>query len=291
MLIYPKIDPVALDLGPVQIHWYGVMYLIAFGLAWWLGRIRARRPDSGWNDEQVGDIIFYGALGAVLGGRIGYIIFYNFSAFIDNPIILFKVWEGGMSFHGGLIGTIVAMILFARKTNKSFFQVSDFVAPLVPLGYFVGRIGNFINGELWGRAAEVPWAMIFPHVDRLPRHPSMLYQGVLEGLLTFIILWFYTSKNNRPLMSVSGLFLICFGVFRIFNEFFREPDRHLGFIAFGWLTNGQLLSIPMVIAGIIIMWMAFNRDVSEVGEGEPHDMQAVKKNKKKSKSKAKRKKN
>lgn len=256
MLIYPEIDPVALDLGPIQIHWYGVMYLVAFASAWFLGRMRARRPGSGWNDEQVGDMIFYGALGVVLGGRFGYILFYNFSAFIQDPLMLLRIWEGGMSYHGGLLGVLLAMYFFGRRYKKSFIDIIDFVAPLVPLGYFAGRMGNFINGELWGRMTDVPWAMIFPHVDNIPRHPSMLYQGLLEGLAVFIILWFYSSRP-RPKMAVSGMFLMLFGGFRIFNEFFRQPDAHLGFIAFNWLTMGQLLSVPMVMAGGTMVYLAY----------------------------------
>lgn len=258
MLIYPNIDPVAIALGPVKVHWYGLMYMVAFVSAWWLGSLRANRPNSGWNKEEVGDLIFYGALGVVLGGRIGYMLFYNFSELAADPLSLFRVWEGGMSFHGGLLGVLVAMTWFGKKRQKTFFTVTDFVAPLVPLGYFAGRMGNFINGELWGRAADVPWAMVFPHVDQIPRHPSMLYQGFLEGLILFFILWYYSSKA-RPKMAVSGVFLIGMGCFRIVNEFFRQPDAHLGFIAFEWLTMGQLLSVPMVFLGIALVWMAHSR--------------------------------
>jgi len=258
MLIYPEISPVALDLGPVKIHWYGVMYLIAFASAWYLGKRRAARKNSGWNDQQVGDLIFYGALGVVLGGRLGYILFYNFSAFLNDPLMLLRIWEGGMSYHGGLIGVMIAIGLFARRFKKTFFDVLDFTAPLVPLGYFAGRMGNFINGELWGRMTDVPWAMIFPHVDHIPRHPSMLYQGVLEGLGVFAILWIYSSKP-RPAMAVSALFLVFFGGFRIFNEFFRQPDAHMGFVAFGWMTQGQLLSVPMVLAGVFMYYLAVRK--------------------------------
>jgi len=258
MLTYPEINPVALDLGFIQIHWYGLMYLVAFGTAWWLGKKRASLPNSDWNADQVSDIIFYGALGVVLGGRIGYVLFYNFSAFLDDPLMLVRVWEGGMSFHGGLLGVLVAMYLFGRRHKKSFFQVTDFIAPLVPLGYFAGRIGNFINGELWGRVTDVPWGMVFPGAGPDPRHASMLYQGFLEGLILFIIIWIYSSKP-RPLMAVSGAYVLGVGVFRIVNEFFRQPDAHLGFIAFNWMTMGQLLSIPLVIMGIVLIKLAYKK--------------------------------
>jgi phosphatidylglycerol:prolipoprotein diacylglycerol transferase len=259
MLTYPHIDPVAIDLGPIKIHWYGIMYLVAFGTAWMLGKYRAKQPNSGWTEEEVNDLIFYGALGVVLGGRIGYVLFYNFTAFLNDPLMLFRVWEGGMSFHGGLLGVVLALYFFGRRFKKTFFQVSDFVAPLVPLGYFAGRMGNFINGELWGRPADVPWAMVFPHVDNIPRHPSMLYQGFLEGLGTFVILWIFSSKS-RPRMAVSGMFLVLFGVFRVFNEFFRQPDAHIGFIAFNWLTMGQLLSVPMLFVGGFFIWWAYKKN-------------------------------
>jgi len=262
MFTYPKIDPVALDLGVVQIHWYGLMYLVAFVLAWWLGKKRASAPNSGWTHDQVSDMIFYGALGVVLGGRIGYMLFYSFGSLIDDPLNLFKVWQGGMSFHGGLLGVLIAMYLFGRRHKKTFFQTTDFIAPLVPLGYFAGRIGNFINGELWGRVTDVPWGVIFPHAGPDPRHPSMLYQGLLEGLLLFIIVWIYSSRP-RPLMAVSGVYVCGVGVFRFFNEFFRQPDAHLGFIAFDWLTMGQLLSVPLVILGIVLLVLAYRTPTQE----------------------------
>ncbi len=258
-LTYPDIDPIALDLGPVKIHWYGIMYLVAFALAWWLGNKRAEKPGSGWTREQVSDVIFFGALGVVLGGRIGYMLFYNFPALVENPLTLFKIWQGGMSFHGGLLGVLIAMIFFNRKYKKSFFETVDFIAPLVPLGYFAGRIGNFINGELWGRVTDVPWGMVFPHVGPEPRHPSMLYQGFLEGLVIFAIIWIYSSKP-RPRMAVSGLFALLFGIFRFINEFFRQPDAHLGFVAFGWMSMGQVLSIPLAILGIVLLAMAYRSD-------------------------------
>lgn len=258
MLTYPQIDPVALHLGPLKIHWYGLMYLIGFGGAWWLGQRRARRPGAILAPEQIGDLIFYGAIGAVLGGRIGYILFYDLGNYLAHPLNMLKVWEGGMSFHGGMLGVITAMWLYGRKINRGFFQLMDFVAPLAPIGLGAGRIGNFINGELWGKVTDVPWAMIFPHGGPLPRHPSQLYQAFLEGLMLFLILWFYSSKP-RPTMAVSGLFLLCYGVFRFVVEFARQPDAQLGYLAFGWLTMGQVLSTPMILGGIGLMVWAYRR--------------------------------
>lgn len=254
MITYPDINPVALDLGFAKIHWYGLMYLIGFLGAWWLGNARCKMPGSSWDKEQVSDVIFYGALGVVLGGRIGYILFYNFSAFLDNPLILFKIWQGGMSFHGGMLGVFIALYLFARKTNRTFFQVSDFIAPMVPIGLGAGRIGNFINKELWGRPVEssIPWAMDYG--DHIARHPSSLYQALTEGLLLFIILFFY-SRKPRPTMAVSAVFMIGYGSFRFITEFFRTPDAQLGYIAFGWMTRGQELSIPMVLFGLYLFYL------------------------------------
>lgn len=257
MLTYPNIDPVALSLGSIKIHWYGIMYLVAFASAWWLGRLRANRPDSGWKPEQLEDVIFYGALGVVLGARLGYIFFYNFAAFAENPLIMFKVWEGGMSFHGGALGVLFAMWLYARKTKRGYFEVTDFIVPLVPLGLGAGRFGNFINGELWGKVSDVPWAMVFPGQTQ-PRHPSMLYELFLEGIVLFLILWFY-SKKPRPAMAVTGLFGVGYGAFRTLVEFVREPDAHIGYLAGGWLTQGMVLSIPMVILGAGMMVYAYRR--------------------------------
>ncbi|KAF0191742.1 MAG: phosphatidylglycerol:prolipoprotein diacylglycerol transferase [Gammaproteobacteria bacterium] len=250
MLTYPMIDPIAFELGPLKIHWYGIMYLIGFAAAWWLGITRARRPASGWTGEEIGDLIFYAALGVVLGGRLGYMLFYDAANLISNPITVFKVWQGGMSFHGGLLGVITAMWLYARKTHRQFLQVADFVAPLVPIGLGAGRIGNFINGELWGKVSALPWAMVFPDLRAggLPRHPSSLYEALLEGLLLFIVLWIF-SRKSRPIGAVSGLFLVCYGSFRFAVEFLRMPDEQLGYLAFGWFTMGQLLSLPMILLG------------------------------------------
>jgi len=248
--------PVLLQIGPIAIHWYGVMYLLGFAMAWGLGVWRARRPGSGWTQEQVGDVIFYGAVGVILGGRVGYILFYDLPAFVQNPLFLFKVWQGGMSFHGGLLGVAIALVLFARAHDKRFFDLCDFIAPLVPLGLGAGRIGNFINGELWGRVTSVPWGMVFPLAGPEPRHPSQLYEFFLEGLVLFAILWCYSHKP-KPTRAVSGLFLVVYAVFRCFVELFRQPDPQYGYLAFGWLTMGQLLSLPMLMLGIWLMISAY----------------------------------
>lgn len=254
-----NINPVALDLGFLQVHWYGLMYLLGFAAAYGLGAYRAKRPGSGWTPEQVSDLIFWGALGVVLGGRMGYVLFYNFGQFHDNPLWLFAVWEGGMSFHGGLIGVLVVLWLFGRKYQKTFLQMGDFVAPLVPIGLGAGRVGNFIGGELWGRTTDVSWGVVFPRAgDAVARHPSQLYEALLEGVVMFVILWVYSAKP-RPRMAVSGLFLLLYGAFRSFVELFREPDAHLGYVAFGWVTQGQLLSLPMIVAGAALLVWAYRR--------------------------------
>lgn len=271
MITYPEINPVFIDLGVYelpwigqihpQIHWYGIMYLIGFVGAWWLGAKRAQRPDIGWSRRQVEDLIFFGALGVVLGGRIGHTFFYNFSDFLANPISIFYIWQGGMSFHGGMLGVFVALYIFGRKNGMSFFQVSDFIAPMVPIGLGAGRMGNFINKELPGRVAEanVPWAMDFG--DHVARHPSSLYQAFTEGLLLFIILWWYSSKP-RARMAVSAAFMFFYGCFRFTTEFFRTPDAHIGFVALDWITMGQLLSLPMIIVGVVIYVLATKNNLS-----------------------------
>lgn len=260
MLPYPRIDPVAIALGPLKIRWYAITYLVGFGAAWLLGNRRADRAGSGWTRPEVADLITNGMLGAILGGRLGYVLFYNFGAFLDNPAMLIRVWEGGMSFHGGFLGVIIAVALFARSTGKSVFEVLDFVAPLVPLGLGAGRIGNFINGELWGRPTDLPWAMIFPaDTLRLPRHPSQLYEFALEGLTLFGLLWWFSARP-RPRFAVGGLFCLAYGLFRFMVEFVREPDPGLGFVAFDWMTKGQQLSLPMILAGILILTLAYARD-------------------------------
>ena len=259
MLTYPSIDPVAIQLGPLKVHWYGIMYLIGFAAAWWLGMRRAKKPGSGWSPEQMSDLIFYGALGAVLGGRIGYTLFYANENFLSDPLMVFRVWEGGMSFHGGFLGVLFAMFIYSQKQKRKFFDVMDFLAPLTPIGLGAGRMGNFINGELWGRVSDVPWAMVFPSGGDQPRHPSQLYEFFLEGVVLFLIVWFYSAKP-RPRMAVSGVFALCYGLFRFIVEFARQPDSHLQFIAFGWLTMGQLLSAPMIILGLGLLWWAYNKN-------------------------------
>lgn len=258
MLTYPNIDPVALDLGPVQVHWYGLMYLIGFIGGWWLGRVRARRANSGWQVDEIGDLLFYVALGVVLGGRVGYVLFYNFAAFAERPWVLFEVWQGGMSFHGGLLGVLLGMWLYGRKTGRTFFVVTDFIAPYIPIGLGAGRIGNFINGELWGGPTDLPWGMVFPFVDQQARHPSMLYEALLEGPVLFLILWLY-SRRTRPTMAVSGLFLLCYGLFRFGVEFVRRPDAHIGYLAWGWLTLGQVLTVPMILFGTLLLVLAYRK--------------------------------
>lgn len=258
MLTYPNIDKVAFELGPVAVHWYGLMYLVGFAFAWWLGRRRCKQVWRGWQREQVDDLVFYSALGVVLGGRLGFVCFYDFDAFLDNPVRLVKIWQGGMSFHGGLIGVLVATWFFARRYGRPFFCVTDFLAPLVPIGLGAGRIGNFINGELWGKESELPWAMVLEGSDGPARHPSQLYEAGLEGAGLFVILWWFSARS-RPTMAVSGVFLVGYGVFRTLIELVRTPDAALGYLAWGWLTMGQLLSLPMVIAGLWFIGCAYLR--------------------------------
>ena len=256
MFTFPQIDPVALSLGPISIHWYGIMYIVAFGGAWGLATYRTRRQPGVWTAEHLSDLVFYCALGAVLGGRFGSVFFYNFDRFLQDPLWLLRVWEGGMSFHGWLLGVLAALFLYARSIKRNLLDVADFIAPFAPFGLGAGRLGNFIGGELWGRPTDVPWGMVFPHVDAVPRHASQLYEVALEGVALLIIVWWFSSKP-RPRGAVAGMFGIGYGVFRIFIEFFREPDRDLGYIAFDWLTMGQLLSLPMILAGLGLLYFAY----------------------------------
>ncbi len=259
MLKYPNIDPVALKLGPLKIHWYGITYLVGFIAFLVLGRMRASRPGAVLNKEQVSDFLFYGVLGVIIGGRLGSVLFYNFDHFIASPSMIFRIWEGGMSFHGGLIGVIVAAWIYQRRQGIGFLRMGDFIAPLVPIGLGSGRIGNFINGELWGKVSDVPWAMVFPTGGPDPRHPSQLYQAGLEGVALFVILWLFSSKP-RPAGAVSGLFLVCYGAFRFVVEFVRVPDADIGYLAFGWVTMGQVLSLPMILLGIGLMIYAYKNN-------------------------------
>ncbi|MDD2915492.1 MAG: prolipoprotein diacylglyceryl transferase [Gallionella sp.] len=252
MIVHPQFNPVAVQLGPLAIHWYGLMYLAGFMTFLWLGRKRIavlNHPQI--NVKLLDDLLFYGVLGVILGGRLGYVLFYKASYYFAHPLEILAVWQGGMSFHGGFLGVLVAMAWLARKQHLRWLQVTDFIAPLVPPGLAFGRLGNFINGELWGRPTDVPWAMIFPGVDNLPRHPSQLYEFALEGVLLFVLLWLYARKP-RPVGAVSGMFLIGYGSFRFIAEFSREPDDFLGLLSFG-MSMGQWLSLPMVVAGVLMM--------------------------------------
>ncbi|MGQ0710682.1 MAG: prolipoprotein diacylglyceryl transferase [Rhodoferax sp.] len=261
MLIHPDIDPVALRLGPLAVHWYGITYLVAFGLFLWLGKLRTRhaafsvpvavRP---WQYRDVEDLLFAGVVGVVLGGRLGYCLFYKPTYYLSHPLEVLMVWQGGMSFHGGMLGVIAAMLWYAHQRQRSFWEVADFVAPCVPTGLASGRVGNFINGELWGRVADpsLPWAMVFRGAGDLPRHPSQVYQFLLEGLLLFVLLWWYAKPARKPGM-VASAFLTGYGVFRFVAEYFREPDAHLGLLALG-LSMGQWLCVPMVAAGAALWW-------------------------------------
>ncbi len=254
MLIHPQFDPIAISIGPLAVRWYGLMYLAGFMAFLWLGKRRAAaQPWQGMNAQDVDDLLFYGVLGVVLGGRLGQVVFYEPAYYLAHPLEILAVWKGGMAFHGGMLGVFVAMALWGRKSGKTFFQVTDFIAPLVPLGLMAGRIGNFINGELWGRAADpaLPWAMIFPHVDSLPRHPSPLYQAAGEGLLLFIILWLFSARQ-RALGQVSGMFLIGYGVLRFGAEYFREPDHGIFGVSYV-VSMGQWLSLPMVLFGFWLL--------------------------------------
>ena len=276
MIFLHQIDPVAVSLGPLRVHWYGLMYLLGFLLAWWLGRRRIRAGRlPGVDEDGFGDLLFYGLIGVIVGGRLGSVLFYDFNTYLQNPLQVLKVWEGGMSFHGGLIGVLVAAWLWSRRHRRHFFDTMDFLAPLVPPGLGFGRIGNYIGGELWGKYTRGDWGVVFPSglpepyrsldpvalkaqfeagaLDAYARHPSQLYQAFLEGLVLFCVLWWYSAKP-RPRYAVSGLFALLYGSFRFLVEFVRMPDAHLGYLAFGWLTMGQVLSLPLVALGLFLLW-------------------------------------
>ena len=262
MLIHPMPDPIAIALGPLAIRWYGLMYLLAFGLFILLGRLRVRQPHqaaAGWRNLDVEDMLFYGVLGVVVGGRLGEVLFYHPQYYFSHPLDIFAVWKGGMSFHGGFLGVLVAMAVWAIKNGRKLMDVMDFIAPLVPLGYAAGRIGNFINAELPGRVAEatLPWAMIWPNVDSLPRHPSPLYQALIDGVLLFIVLWLYARKP-RPRLAVSGVFSLGYGCARFFTEYFRMPDYEVN-LGDWTISAGQMLSLPMIVLGLMLLIVAYKK--------------------------------
>ncbi|KQW96711.1 prolipoprotein diacylglyceryl transferase [Massilia sp. Root418] len=265
MLIHPLPDPIAFSLGPVKVHWYGLMYVLAFALFVALGRVRIRQPHIaklGWQNKDLDDMLFYGMLGVVIGGRMGEVLFYRPDFFLHNPLEIFAVWRGGMSFHGGFLGVMLAMWLWARKAGRNVLDVYDFIAPLVPLGYAAGRIGNFINAELPGRIADpsLPWAMIWPNVDAMPRHPSPIYQALVDGLLVFIILWMF-ARHARPRLAVGAMYTLLYGCARFFTEYFRTPDYEVDFLGFT-ISSGQMLSLPMIIGAILLLLWSYKRNVA-----------------------------
>jgi phosphatidylglycerol:prolipoprotein diacylglycerol transferase len=284
MHYFVDINPIAISLGPLQVHWYGIMYLLGFGAAWWLGQRRRAAGRLPVTRDQFSDLCFYLMIGVIIGGRVGYMLFYNTAELIDHPLSLFRVWEGGMSFHGGLLGVVAACLIWTRRQRINFFDAIDFVAPLVPIGLGLGRLGNFINGELWGRITDAPWGMIFPsaleslgkthdelhamylagQLNDAARHPSQLYEFALEGLVLFAALWFY-SRKPRPRYAVSGLFALLYGLFRFAVEFVRVPDVQLGYLAFDWLTMGQILSLPLIAVGLFLLWRSRRAPTALVG--------------------------
>ena len=256
MIQYPGFDPIAIAIGPVRVHWYGIMYLVGFAAAWWLGRRRAAQPGSTWKDVDVDDVIFFGMLGVILGGRIGYVLFYGLKYWAADPLYPFKIWDGGMSFHGGLIGVLVSVAIFSIRRGRRIADVFDFIAPIPGIGIVAVRIANFVNSELWGKPTDVPWGF---RVDGEVRHATQLYEAALEGLLMFVVMWWFTSRP-RPRLAPAGLFLVIYGSARILVEFWRLPDAHIGYLAGGWLTMGMVLSSPMLIAGIALLAIAYRRN-------------------------------
>ena len=259
MLNYPDFDPVIFSIGPLAIRWYGLMYVIGFIAAWLLAARRAKENWSPIGQDKVDDLVFWAMLGVIAGGRLGYCIVYGWQLWLADPLYVFKITQGGMSFHGGLVGVMIAMWLFGRRLGLGMLQVTDFVAPLVPIGLGTGRIGNFINGELWGKPTDVPWSF---NVHGQSLHPSQLYEALLEGLVLFVILWVFSSRP-RPHMAVSGMFLLFYGAFRFFVEFYRVPDADLGYLALGWVTMGQILSAPMIVGGAVLLFLAYRKPQPE----------------------------
>jgi phosphatidylglycerol:prolipoprotein diacylglycerol transferase len=264
MIEYPGFDKIAIEIGPfgsfgpLKIHWYGIMYLVAFAAGWWLGRVRAKKPGSTWKPNDVDDFMFFAMLGTILGGRLGYVLFYGLGYWREDALYPFKVWDGGMSFHGGLIGVLIAIAIFAVRRKRRVADVFDFAAPLPGIGLLAGRIGNFINGELWGRETDVPWGFL---VNGKVVHATQLYEAALEGVVLFTVLWWFTSRP-RPLLAPSGLFLILYSLSRLIVEFWRVPDEHIGYLLGGWLTMGMLLTLPMLLIGIALLYMAYRRNLS-----------------------------
>ncbi len=256
MLNYPEFDPIIFAIGPVAVRWYGLMYVLGFVAAWFLANRRSKVPWSPIKPEQVDDLIFYAMVGVIVGGRLGYCIVYGWQLWLEDPLYVFKITQGGMSFHGGLVGVMTAMWLYGRKIGKGMWQITDFMAPFVPIGLGTGRVGNFINGELWGKETTVPWSF---NVNGQSLHPSQLYEALLEGLVLFVILWIF-SRKERPYLAVSGMFLFWYGAFRFFVEFYRVPDADKGYILFGWVTQGQILTAPMIVLGAILLFMAYKND-------------------------------
>lgn len=257
MLTYPEFSQEIFRIGPLAVRWYGMTYLFGFLTAWLLGRYRAKKFKV-FSGNEFDDLLIYSMFGVILGARLGYVLFYQPLVYLENPAELLMLWRGGMSFHGGLIGVIIGQWLAGRKYGKSFFETLDFVAPLVPPGLFFGRLGNFINGELWGKVTDSPLGMVFPGAGPLPRHPSQLYEAALEGVALFVIVWIFSAKP-RPAMAVSGVFAVGYGLFRCFVEFFRQPDAHLGYLAFGFVTMGMLLCLPMILAGCLFLFLAYRK--------------------------------
>jgi phosphatidylglycerol:prolipoprotein diacylglycerol transferase len=255
MIVYPDIDPVAIALGPVKVHWYGLMYVVGFVAGWWLARRRAAAPGSTWKPADVDDLIFFAAIGVIAGGRLGWILFYGFDSVRADPFAILRIWQGGMSFHGGLAGVMIAIALFAGRRGRRIGDVFDFMAPLPAIGLGAGRIGNFINGELWGKPTDLPWGVL---VDGTVVHASQLYEAMLEGVALFAVIWWFTSRR-RPRLAPSGLFLTLYAMFRIAVEFVRVPDADIGYLAFGWLTMGQVLSLPVLATGLAMLAWAYTR--------------------------------